>query len=599
MIAYRFPLFTLLITFCSNLSAQTIDSKLSDEINRVNHQSFELTDSDPIQAKKLNQYAFSLLRNGHIDTIVRSEIYSVAGTIESQKGNYDKAISYFLKSLDIRKSTNNISKIADMTLNVANTFYYAKNYEKSIIYYRECLSYQKEIKNNKLNYLSIYNGLSQVYESLPNRDSTIYYYNKGLELVKRLPNHNDPSVSDLYINLGSSHETSEQYDQAMFYYNKALSIQQAMGNRFDMSCTYHHMGIVSDYKKNYDQAKSYYNIAEQIALEQSDTISLRDISESWMLLYSHTGNLDSVNYYFDRVKQLNEKINEIETRKNTLELETKYQTEIKDEKLKLSELERLNEKQKADYILLGFTLSSIIILTFFYFLIRTYRQKQRIALMQVDLKSREIDELLNQQETTVYAAMLEGQDQERLRIARDLHDRLGSTLAAVKLGLQSDPQSMNAQNQQLVDVAITEVRSIAHNLSGMNIERYGLNVALYELKIRIERAGKINVELYLDETPLGIELSIELYRVVQELVSNTLKYAGANTITVQTSHQQDNFNLMYEDDGSGFDPGTVSQGMGIRNIRHRIEKLNGRLDIDAQPGRGSITIINVPLHTAL
>lgn len=253
-------------------------------------------------------------------------------------------------------------------------------------------------------------------------------------------------------------------------------------------------------------------------------------------------------------------------------------------------------RAQKEYMQLGIALGSIIILSIFYFLIRTYRQKQRIALMQLDLKSREIDDLLNQQETASYAAMLEGQDHERLRIAQDLHDRLGSTLAAIKLGMQGDPVATNNQNQQLVDTAITEVRSIAHNLSGGNIERYGLNVALNELKRTIERTGKIRIELYLDETPLNNQLSIELYRIVQELVSNTLKHAQARTITIQTSHRHDNFNLMYEDNGIGFDPATASQGMGIRNIRHRLAKWEGMLDIDSQPGRGSIMNINIVIN---
>lgn len=588
LLMVRIAILFSLVLFPVFASAQL--NVISKKVNAINEIAFSLKDNDLEKASNKIAEAFPLLRDKSVETIIRSNSYNVAGTIEFQRGNYKKALAYFLHSLRIRATTDSANKIADSYLNIANLYCKIENFQRAIHNYKQCIYYRQLLKGSNLNIIATYNGLSLAYESNYQVDSALYYYNKALDIVNNLADKNTLEISNLYCNLGQLYETNGQYEKALLYLQKAFKIQQKVKDLYGTAWVFHHIGIVNENLKQTNAAKNFYHKAENLAMKLSDLEIQRDIAKSWTLLYAKEHNTDSVNYYFERFELLNDSFNLEISKQNILELDAKYQTEKKDRQIALNKAEKNN-------MMLAFILGSIIIVSILAFLIRNYRQKQRIALMQVDLKSREINELLTQQETASYAAMLEGQDQERFRIAQDLHDRLGSTLAAVKLGMQGDPVATNTYNQELVDTAISEVRAIAHNLSGGNIERYGLNVALNELKTTIEQSGQMQVNLYLEPISAGNQLHIELYRIVQELVSNTLKHASATEITIQTSDHQQHLNLIYEDNGTGFDPSAMTPGMGIRNIQHRLKKWDGTLEIDSQTARGTIVIIDIPKTT--
>ena len=142
---------------------------------------------------------------------------------------------------------------------------------------------------------------------------------------------------------------------------------------------------------------------------------------------------------------------------------------------------------------------------------------------------------------------------------------------------------------------MNEVRSIAHNLSTGLVHKYGLNEAVNQLFRTLEQSKGIKFSLFLhpDTHSLGQSLGIELYRIVQELVSNTLKHAKATEISLQTNFSENTFNLIFEDNGVGFDPKQLSGGIGLENIKVRVKRLGGELHIDSEKGRGSIFIVEI------
>lgn len=218
-----------------------------------------------------------------------------------------------------------------------------------------------------------------------------------------------------------------------------------------------------------------------------------------------------------------------------------------------------------------------------------------MSLMELEIKDNKLDELMASQESKTYAAMLKGQQQERERIARDLHDRLGGTLAALKHSLRSPENKIKEEDLEIVDQAVKEVRDVSHNLASTQFADFGLSEALGQLKSTIENVGEVKFEVYLHPSTSKLEqkVTIELYRIVQELLSNTLKHADANEISVQTNFTENIFNLIYEDNGRGFDPFKVQRGMGLDNMRARVKKIGGVMNIDAEIGRGTIVIIEI------
>jgi signal transduction histidine kinase len=224
-----------------------------------------------------------------------------------------------------------------------------------------------------------------------------------------------------------------------------------------------------------------------------------------------------------------------------------------------------------------------------------YRQKKKVAELELTVKENQLDELLQSQESKAYAAMLRGQDQERERIAQDLHDRLGGTLAALKMSLRKPGNKVGDDDMEILNDAVQEVRSIAHNLSSGVMQKYGLNQAINQLKSTIEKSGGLKFQVFLHPkiSVLGQGIAIELYRVVQELVNNTIKHSGATEVSLQTNFDGETFNLIYEDNGKGFDPKKVKSGIGLENIKARVKRMNGSLHIDAEKGRGAIFIIEL------
>jgi signal transduction histidine kinase len=198
-------------------------------------------------------------------------------------------------------------------------------------------------------------------------------------------------------------------------------------------------------------------------------------------------------------------------------------------------------------------------------------------------------------------AVLDGETHERARLARDLHDGLGSMLTGAKLNLlemkkgaimeYSDVECFD-RALGLLDQSVREMRRVAHHLMPDALSRFGLKPAVDEFC----RSFSSNVvfDYFGDETRLDPNLEVVIYRSIHELVNNALKYSGASQIMVQIMQETDHIAFTVQDDGCGFDPSVKTQGMGLQNIRTRITSFGGYIQIDSHAGEG--TEINVELR---
>ncbi|MBL0134763.1 MAG: sensor histidine kinase [Chitinophagaceae bacterium] len=233
---------------------------------------------------------------------------------------------------------------------------------------------------------------------------------------------------------------------------------------------------------------------------------------------------------------------------------------------------------------------------------RNYRQKQKMHAQQ-------INELEIEKKLTATEAVLKGEEQERTRLAKDLHDGLGGMLSGIKYTFQSlqgkDLQS--SENQQslsrgmeMLDQSIHEMRRLAHNMMPEVLLRYGLNTAISELCQQINKTGAIK----LTYDSIGIEgmeipqtTSITIFRIVQELLNNILKHSGASTAYVQLGKNENHLSITVEDDGKGFNTDTLinAQGIGWSNIQNRVEFLKGKLHVSSSEGKGCSVLIEFSL----
>jgi signal transduction histidine kinase len=205
-------------------------------------------------------------------------------------------------------------------------------------------------------------------------------------------------------------------------------------------------------------------------------------------------------------------------------------------------------------------------------------------------------------------SVLKGQEEERSRLAKDLHDGVGGLLSGIKLSMSTMKGNvfLSEQNAQAfgnvimqLDQSIAELRRVSHNMMPEALIKYGLKEALENYCENLNISGKLKVQLqtYGMETRMEQNTEIIIYRIVQELLNNIIKHAEAKKVLIQLSLEDEQFNLTVEDDGKGFDVNEIKDGAGLANIKARSEYLNGSIDIVSKKGEG--TSINIVGKTGI
>jgi len=285
------------------------------------------------------------------------------------------------------------------------------------------------------------------------------------------------------------------------------------------------------------------------------------------------------------------------------EIENNFENQLKDAELALSR----NESKQAHMWKNVYRISSFVAAFLAIGLIMFFRQRNRLAQQNQNLAAQRISSLMQTQQINSYDAQLAGQEKERQRIAHELHDRVGGILSSMKMhfeGVKSNLTSENLENvdrffttSRLLDEAYQEVRRISHNLESGFIAQIGLFGSIKKLIKTVDKNTGIQTELnfFELEIPIKIEVQTAVYHIVQELVTNTLKHAKANKITVAITQHRHELNLMYEDNGMGFKKEKHIQGIGYRSIDNRVKKMNGQWEVTGAKKKGISFVMTIPL----
>ena len=310
--------------------------------------------------------------------------------------------------------------------------------------------------------------------------------------------------------------------------------------------------------------------------------------------------------YYRRGQQLRDTLASAAVRRQVGALETRYRTrqqtqqlqalrrEQRDQQRALAQARRLN----TGYLALVLALAGAGALG-----LGLLRNRRRLAGQRRQLHAQ-------REALRTAQAVLAGQEAERARVARDLHDGLGGMLATVKLylggvrtrlDLPPEPARLFAQAVDHLDGAVAELRRVARHLLPEAVLAFGLGPALRDLCETTEQGGGLHVQLQthgLDAPRLPPALEVELFRMVQELLTNARRHAQARRVLVQLMRHADSLQLVVEDDGRGFDPATASAGVGLRSVRTRAAYLGGTLEVQAAPGQGTSVSLDLRLAPA-
>jgi len=224
-------------------------------------------------------------------------------------------------------------------------------------------------------------------------------------------------------------------------------------------------------------------------------------------------------------------------------------------------------------------------------------------ILKKNLIIQEVEDTLKDQELDSVYSIVEAQIDERKRIAKELHDNVGSVLATLKMYADTlplkpaDEQLKLAKDiAQITEKAGLETRRLSHSLNEGISDHFGFAQSLIEMTRTLNNLGRLQVDVSgeLDQVPDN-ERGIQILRIIQELVSNTVKHAQAKNAEMTFTRVGKSINLIYEDNGRGFDMKLSKRGIGLNNIISRLESIGGELEMDSEVGKGSTFSIDFPI----
>lgn len=595
---------TLLFTFQINcLSAKNGSNELADSLRAYGL--YLKKSGDFVQAIEHYKSALKIYKKQQ-SLIDIANCQNKLGVVYFRISEYDKALGYYYQSLSINDSLNNSRGLLNNYINLGNFFTNKHDYKSGMGYYKSALQISKELGQVSKQAL-IYNNMGSLYSHIDkkndfvNIDSAYHYYN--LAYLIYIDHNARYEMAGSLQNFGLVKEMKDELDSALYFYEKSLKLKTKLGLPQESIVLCQNTGNIYFKKQQFEKAIDYYiqgiGIARQYSLANfSQELSL-NISKS----YESLTKIDSAHKYYKQHIIFKDSVFNETKSQQIAELQTKYETEKKEQRIVFQQTEIKQKTSQRDTYLI----TLVIALSLTIGLVFIYQQRQKAIAQLRDkeksLYNQNVDDLLKDQEIKSLNAMMSGQEKERKRIAEDLHDRLGSKLAAVKLhyGASAKKVGTDASFKKaagILDETIEETRKIAHNLLSGVLTKFGLMAALDDLKNTIEGTNEITFELNISniENRLPNDLEINIYRIIQELISNMLKHAQAKNISIQlTKHADHSLTLMVEDDGVGFNTAEKGEGIGLQNMQARAERFDGEVAIDSTIGHGTTVTVNMQI----
>lgn len=520
-------------------------------------------------------------------------VYAAILNVYFYLGDYPGAMEVVLQKLAVAEDHRDSVQMA-MSYNTIGFIYYRQgNISESEVYYSLYLTLAEKVKDKSL-MADAYTNIGDIGVAKGHYGEALSSLFKAYQLYGQLEDtervvHTDYKISQVYKDM-------QVYGKALEYAIMTLKdIETTRYNEYDRASYYINAG---DIYKDLAENDSAVHMTRQGLLIARSILHREDMLDAWHTLadiYALQHRYDSAYFYYNLYSGLKDSVSNEKSRMEIEEIHEHYAADKKDKEIALQK-EQLARQNLLKNILI---FSSISLIAFILLLYSRRQLKQRA----------DYEVKLNRQRSDLFGAVIMAQENERKRIAQDIHDTLGSMLSAAKLnlsGLDGDKVPFTAEQSQkyrsslkLLDEVSTEMRNIAHNIMPAGLSKIGLSAAVKGLldTLATPSGMTINYSVYGFEGRLSEELEISIYRILLELINNVIKHSRATLLTVQMIRYPDYINLVVEDDGTGFDGrGSIDQvkGMGLGNILSRVKYLKGVLDIDSKVGAGTTVLIEIP-----
>jgi signal transduction histidine kinase len=553
-----------------------------------------------------------LAEEGVDDKALTMQFNSSIGMCHLLLGRYDSARVYLKKALPLAKEMNDAYNITRITNNIANSYSLEGAYVEALEHYLEGLQQCDQLRSesDSANYSRLSANIAETYYMMGNEDQALRYatraietrteghlYAQGCWIISAISlNRGELDKAETYALeswrateprnfiarcftaevLARIHVRRGNHANALEYARTSLRYAEQLGDPNSFVKAYNALAIVYLTMKQYAQAEQAALQAQKMhphafEIEPALPYSLA-VANLWQ------GNPEKAEAYLQAYSEITRSNNSNNFQNALASMEIQY--EIRGKELRIAAL----ESQKRLYIGIGLALVVILALTtgLFSFLHRLHRQKNKI-------NQQHIKQLEQERQIDIAQSIIRTERDIEREIAGELHDSLGSLLTLAKLSLPDTDGCR--QVDEMLDHSISELRRITHRLMPLSL-REGLRTALEDFCLKTPNAA---FHFYGKEERLGEPLELFLWRCTHELVNNALKHAAAAKINVQLVQDDGSLSLTVQDDGCGFDPQAPAKGIGLRNLRSRINAYHGALCILSSPGAG--TEVNIRIQT--
>lgn len=593
-------------------------------IRRANDIIYTHTDSSLQLLKRAEQLSRS---SGYND----GTGYALAnmGLAMTTMGHYDQGFACYKAAMPYCRQAKHLKyALPHLYFNMALSWSDKEDYTRANEYYHIVLKLvQQRMPGNAQFLISVYNNMVAVQINMGSDNLAMTYIDKAIRLAT---DHNKkPQLAQVLLNKGDIYFTRKQYDTAAYYYKLASKYVEEVNEPHLRQSYYQRMGDVLLEQKKYPLALNYlqnarklndpmtplmgeiiggyslgdalyrnrkYKEAEEVllaALAKAEKTGLTKNKQNGhavlMNLYKDQGRYQEAYQQQSEYLSLSDSIINLEKIRAVNEIEVKYQVARKDKELMQNKLMIAQQSKKIyrnKIVIISISLGIVLLVAggiIFY----RYRKK-------INIRDRKIEQL---------KAMMAGEEKERVRLSRELHDGLGGMLTGIKLSLRSIQRSPgNSAIQENLGGIMTmlqnmgdEIRHAAHNLMPDVLLKHRLKEALQLYCEQLDTGDTLTTDLQFhgDFDGLDVTLELQVYRIVQELLQNIIRHARASHAYIQIRYNRPVLCVSVEDDGIGFDPNSRGNGAGLTNIDARIKALNGYCSIEAGPGMGTTIFIEI------
>jgi two-component system NarL family sensor kinase len=583
--------------------------------------------------------------------------YNMIGNIYLDQGNYPKAAAYYLKGLPVSEKNNDKSFQSSLLNNIGLVYWKQKLYAEAFTYMSQCLALEKEGNDYKA-IAGSYNNLAGIRMDQDQYDQAFKYCQEAIQYAEKV--NFTKELARSYSVMGDMAYRQGNYSDALKYGLKGLEQRRKVGREKDIVMSliklgdtyvalgdynyaekvckeglllanknslakekeslYRVLGVVynkkGDWKSAYENSVKHDEIKDSVFNESNSKV-IFDLQAQYettkkqnqIIILSKDNNIKNLQLQNSRLA-LNKNRSIVQQQQqaliiNSLELKTNAQ-QLKNQQLyaekKDRDLNKLNDRFRIQQLELDNRNRLIIII-----LIAVIASGLLVYLFYNRYRTRQAEQLkheIQKQNEIATKSIFEGEQNERIRIARDLHDSIGQMMSVIKMNVSNLNHKYPTDNHidntlMLVDKTITEVRHISHNLIPEELN-FGLFAALEDMfeKINAGAGTKISFDIPDEAREHQFEKSNELsiYRIVQEVVGNIVKHAQATQINIDVLRQAEQLTIAIKDNGNGFDTGQIknSKGLGWKNIAARVNLLDGNLQVRSEKLSGTQIEITIP-----